>query len=228
MKKNIFIYILVAALMLLGALPSYGQNKPTVSGFVYDSGSVAIWGATVSVQGQTKGVITDENGAFTLEVDPGKDLVIEVQCLGYTSVTQGCKPGTTNLRFVLEESTEALDEAVVVGYGTVRKSDMTGSVSSVKIDKVAASQVTSFDRLLQGSAAGVQVTTGSNAPGGAVNIKIRGTSSFNGSGEPLYVVDGIILNPASQDVSNPISSSGQEAQNALTSINPNEDRKSVV
>jgi len=222
MKKNIFIYILVAALMLLGALPSYGQNKPTVSGFVYDSGSVAIWGATVSVQGQTKGVITDENGAFTLEVDPGKDLVIEVQCLGYTSVTQGCKPGTTNLRFVLEESTEALDEAVVVGYGTVRKSDMTGSVSSVKIDKVAASQVTSFDRLLQGSAAGVQVTTGSNAPGGAVNIKIRGTSSFNGSGEPLYVVDGIILNPASQDVSNPISSSGQEAQNALTSINPND------
>lgn len=221
MKKNIFMSI-VAALMILGVMPSFAQNRQTVSGIVLDEESIAIWGATVSVQGQTNGVVTDQNGAFTLNVDSGKSVSVEVQCLGYTTVVIECRPGTSGLKVVLEESNEALDEAVVVGYGTVRKSDMTGSVSSVKIDKVAASQVTSFDRLLQGSAAGVQVTTGSNAPGGAVNIKIRGTSSFNGSSEPLYVVDGIILNPASQDVSNPISSSGQEAQNALTSINPND------
>ena len=221
MKKNIFMQI-AAVLLFLSVLPSFAQNKQTVSGVVLDEEAIAVWGATVSVQGQTNGVITDQNGAFSLEVEPGRTVAVEVQCLGYSTVVIDCKPGTSGLRIILEESTEALDEAVVVGYGTVRKSDMTGSVSSVKIDKVAASQVTSFDRLLQGSAAGVQVTTGSNAPGGAVNIKIRGTSSFNGSSEPLYVVDGIILNPASQDVSNPISSSGQEAQNALTSINPND------
>lgn len=221
MKKNIFLQI-VAALMFLSVLPSFAQNKQTVSGIVLDEEAIAVWGATVSVAGQTNGVVTDQNGAFSLSVPSGKTITLEIQCLGYATVSLDCQPGTSGLEIILEESTEGLDEAVVVGYGSVRKSDMTGSVTSVKIDKTAASQVTSFDRLLQGSAAGVQVTTGSSAPGGAVNIKIRGTSSFNGSSEPLYVVDGIILNPASQDVSNPISSSGQESQNALTSINPND------
>lgn len=223
MKKHIFIEtVVMLTLMLLSALPLSGQNAKTVSGIVLDEESAAIWGATVAIQGQNNGVITDQDGHFSLSIGDVKSATLEIQCLGYETVVRNFKAGESNVKIVLFDSTESLDEAVVVGYGTVRKSDMTGSVSSVKIDKVAATQVTSFDHLLQGRAAGVQVTTGSNAPGGAVNVKIRGTSSFNGSSEPLYVVDGIILNPASQDVSNPISSTGQEAQNALTSINPND------
>jgi len=222
MKKNIFIEIAaMAALVIFSMLPAFAQNKLTVSGRVVDEASAAVWGATVSIQGQNNGTVTDKDGSFSLKVDAGT-VKLEIQCLGYETLVLDCKAGQSNIKAVLSETTEGLNEAVVVGYGTVRKSDMTGSVSSVKIDKIAATQVTSFDHLLQGRAAGVQVTTGSNAPGGAVNVKIRGTSTFNGTSEPLYVVDGIILNPASQDVSNPISSTGQESQNALTSINPND------
>ena len=177
-------------------------------------------GANVSVKGTKNGANTDSNGKVTLANVPANSTLV-ISYMGYKTQEISVSVGTS-FEVVLEEDTNMLDELVVIGYGTVKKSDMTGSVSSVKIDQVQASQSATFDKLLQGRAAGVQVTSASGAPGGAVNIKIRGTSSFNGSSEPLYVVDGIILNPASQDVSNPIGSTGQEAQNALTSINPND------
>ena len=223
MKNNIFIKTICLILFLaMTALPSSAQGRHSISGKVVDGSSAPVWGATVSVKGTTTGAITGQDGSFTLDTGREGNVEIEVQCLGYNSVSQTVASGTKGLVFVVEESTEFLEDAVVIGYGTVRKSDMTGSVSSVKIDEVQAAQAVSFDKLLQGRAAGVQVTTGSAAPGGAVSIKIRGTSTFNGTSEPLYVVDGIILNPASQDVSNPIGSTGQESQNALTSINPND------
>lgn len=223
MKNKLFIKtICLIQLLLLAAGSVFAQSKTSVAGKVVDDSSAPVWGATVSVKGTTNGVITGQDGTFVLNLGSENSVEIEIQCLGYSTVTRTVKGGQAGLVIEISESNEMLDDAVVIGYGTVRKSDMTGSVSSVKIDEVQASQAVSFDKLLQGRAAGVQVTTGSNAPGGAVNIKIRGTSSFNGSSEPLYVVDGIILNPASQDVHNPISSSGQEAQNALTSINPND------
>lgn len=198
------------------------QVRQTISGTVVDSDNVPIWGATVSIKGSRNGVSTGQDGRYTLTFQYEKGTVLEVQCLGYETVTRSVDEKTAVVNVKLDVSSEFLEDAVVIGYGTVRKSDLTGSVSTVKIDDVEAGQVTSFDKLLQGRAAGVQVTTGNNAPGGAINIKIRGTSSFNSSSEPLYVVDGIVLNPASQDVSNPISSTGQEGQNALTSTNPND------
>lgn len=223
MKNNLAIKALcLIQLFLLMALGANAQSPSTISGKVVDDQSKAVWGATVLVKGTTNGVVTGQDGSFTLNVGASKSVEIEIQCLGFETTSQMVQAGTSGLVITISESDEFLDSSVVIGYGTVRKSDMTGSVSSVKIDEVLASQATSFDRLLQGRAAGVQVTTGTNAPGGAVSIKIRGTSSFNGTSEPLFVVDGIILNPASQDVSNPISSSGQESQNALTSINPND------
>lgn len=222
MKNKIFIKaVCLLQLLLMVAASAFAQNS-AVSGKVVDQNSAPIWGATVSVKGTTNGVTTGQDGTFSLNLGSAKNAEVEVQCLGYTTATKAVQGGQKGLVIMISESNEMIEDAVVIGYGTVRKSDMTGSVSSVKIDGVQASQALSFDKLLQGRAAGVQVTTGSNAPGGAVSIKIRGTSSFNGSSEPLYVVDGIILNPASQDVANPISSSGQEAQNALTSINPND------
>ncbi|MGN1232152.1 MAG: SusC/RagA family TonB-linked outer membrane protein [Candidatus Cryptobacteroides sp.] len=218
--QRIYTALAVMILFPLTALAQESQRK--VTGTVKDADNIPIYGATVSIQGTRTGATTDADGKYSLSVPSGKATVLEFQCLGYETTTRTVSSSLAIVDVVLEESTEFLEDAVVIGYGTVKKSDMTGSVSTVKIDKVEAGQVATFDRLLQGKAAGVQVTTGSAAPGGAINIKIRGTSSFNGSSEPLYVVDGIILNPASQDVSNPISSTGQESQNALTSISPND------
>jgi TonB-linked SusC/RagA family outer membrane protein len=114
----------------------------------------------------------------------------------------------------------------------MRRSDLTGSVATVKVDEQQASQINTVDKLLQGRAAGVYVNSGSAAPGGAVNVRIRGASSFSGGSEPLYVVDGVIINTASQDVDNSLragtnpGNSSQEAQNGLTAINP-QDIESV-
>ena len=120
----------------------------------------------------------------------------------------------------------SLSDVIVVGYGTVRKKDITGSVSSVKFNEKEAAQISSVDKLLQGRAPGVYVNTGSAAPGGAINVRIRGTSSLSGGNEPLYVVDGVIVNTATQDVDNSLKAgtnpgnSYQEAQNGLSAINP--------
>jgi TonB-linked SusC/RagA family outer membrane protein len=134
--------------------------------------------------------------------------------------------GKTTFNIMMEEETVGIEEVVAVGYGTMRKSDLTGSITTVKVNEQQASQITTVDKFLQGRAAGVYVNSGSAAPGGAVNVRIRGASSFSGGNEPLYVVDGVIINTASQDVDNSLragtnpGNSSQEAQNGLTSINP--------
>ena len=188
-----------------------------IEGVVKDNTGETVIGASVLIKGTTTGVTTDLDGKFVLNVPKGATL--QISYMGYKTQEIPINSRTV-INIVLETDEELLDEVVVVGYGTLRKSDLTGSVSSVKINKREAAQVASLDKLLQGHVAGVQVTTGNAAPGGAVNVKIRGTSSFNGTGEPLYVVDGIILNPSTQDVENPLGSTGQESQNALASINP--------
>lgn len=215
MKYRRFIVCFAALLVFAAGL--FAQT--TVGGRISDKNGESIIGATVLVKGTTTGASTDADGRYRLVIPAGATKILRISYLGYKTceIEVGDR---TRIDIELESNDIELEEVVVVGYGTLRKSDVTGAVTSVKIDKNQASQVTSFDKLLQGHAAGVQVTTGTAAPGGAVSVKIRGTSSFNGTGEPLYVVDGIILNPSSQDVKNPLGSTGQEAQNALASINP--------
>lgn len=214
MKTTRYIIILAACL----AYTTQVWAQRIVTGSVTDQDNRPIIGVTVVVKGTPFGTTTNPEGKYSINIPKNASDILVFTYLGYETLERQA-PGTT-LDVKMQESSEAIDEVVVVGYGAVRKSDLTGSVASVKVDQIEASQVTSFDKLLQGKAAGVQVVTGSSAPGGSVSITIRGTSSFNGTGEPLYVVDGIILNPSSQDVANPISSTGQEKQNALTSINP--------
>lgn len=216
MKHIKHIVCLVFALLLTADLFA----QVSVSGRITDSDGQAIVGATVLVKGTTTGTSSDADGRYKLTIPSSvSDKTLQFSYIGYK--TQEIAVGSKTRIDVRLESEEAqIDEVVVVGYGTLRKSDVTGAVSSVKINNREAAQVGSFDKLLQGHVAGVQVTTGNAAPGGAVSVKIRGTSSFNGTGEPLYVVDGIILNPSSQDVENPLGSTGQESQNALASISP--------
>ena len=121
-----------------------------------------------------------------------------------------------------EQDLQELEEVVVVGYGTVRKSDLTGAVSSVELSENEAREFATVDQILQGRAAGVQVTQNSGSPGSGISVRIRGTNSLRGNNEPLYVVDGVIISSAGEDV-NPaggIGNSGQEVQNGLNGLNP--------
>ena len=204
--------------------PSYLPVEEKVTGRVTDENAQPLQGANVTIVGKTGGVTTDANGRFEIMV-PNLKVTLAISYVGYAKQEIALN-GRTIIDVSLKSEASALNDLVVVGYGTVRKKDITGSVSSVKFDEKEAAQITSVDKLLQGRAAGVEVNTGSAAPGGAINVRIRGLSSISGGTEPLYVVDGVIVNTATQDNTNALKvgtnpgNSYQEAQNGLTAINP--------
>lgn len=195
-----------------------------VEGTVLDETKQPVIGATVQVKGTSNGTITDLNGKFSLKVDRVKEDVLVVSYIGYKNKVVPLK-GRTIVTIELEPEITELDEVIVVGYGSMRKSDVTGSVTSVKTSDEEAARATSFDKMLQGKAAGVMVSTGSAAPGGSVNVRIRGTSSLRGNNSPLYVIDGNIISDLG-DTTDPMSSgtgggnSRADAQNPLASISP--------
>ena len=176
------------ALLLLFSLLSTAlsaQNKK-ISGKVIDEKHQPVLGASVVVKGTTKGTTTDFDGNFTIEV-PAK-ATLSVSFIGYH--TQNVAVGNQNqLTIVLKEEQEQLDEVVVVGYGTVRKKDLTGAVSSVSNKALKEKPIANAGEALQGRAAGVQVTS-AGKPGDNVSFRIRGISTINNS-EPLLVIDGV-------------------------------------
>jgi TonB-linked SusC/RagA family outer membrane protein len=200
------------------------QQKKTITGKVTDSSGVPMPGVTVVVKGTTSGTVSDSQGNFSLAI-PSDAKTLQFSFVGMKAREEAIS-GKSIFNIIMEEETVGIEEVVAVGYGTMRRSDLTGSVASVKVDEQQASQINTVDKLLQGRAAGVYVNSGSAAPGGAVNVRIRGASSLSGGNEPLYVVDGVIINTASQDVDNSLragtnpGNSSQEAQNGLTAINP--------
>ncbi|MDE5727081.1 MAG: TonB-dependent receptor [Duncaniella sp.] len=175
-------------MVLCVGLPAYAQNI-TVSGVVEDNSGEPLIGATVMVLGSADGVATDIDGNFTIKnVSPKATL--QVSYIGCK--TQEVKVnGQTNIRVVLLEDSETLEEVVVIGYGGTRaRRDLTGSVGSVSGMKLAAVPVTSAAVALQGKVAGVQVTTVDGQPGADINIRVRGATSVTQSNDPLYIVDG--------------------------------------
>lgn len=184
------------------------QGRYEVKGTVADQSGPVI-GATVAEQGTTNGTVTGLDGDYSLQVSSA-DAIIEVSCIGYATVTYKASEMPSNI--VLAEDAEFLDEVVVIGYGTVKKSDLTGSVSSVKADQLNKGIATSPTDLLQGKSAGVVITSGDGAPGSASTIRIRGGSSLNASNDPLIIIDGL-----------PVSNDGiSGTSNALASINPSD------
>ena len=146
-------------------------------------------GASVVVKGTTRGVSTDFDGNYTIEAGP--DDILQFSYIGYT--TKEVKVGSqTQINVVLEAGNE-LDEVVVIGYGTTTKSDLTGSVSTVSSEEITQIPSSRVDQVLQGRAAGVQVTQTSGAPGAGTVIRVRGGNSITGSNEPLWVIDGIVV-----------------------------------
>ncbi len=166
----------------------------SISGTVSDEKGEGLPGATVLIKGTTSGVSTDVNGAFTLRVpETGKTLVISSVGMQSTEVEIGTK---TTFAIALKADVKSLEEVVVVGYGTVRKSDITGSVASVQPRELTQVATPNVTQALQGRVAGVDVSQNSGEPGGATRIRIRGVGSLNNS-DPLYVVDGFQTNDIS-------------------------------
>lgn len=173
-------------LFALGTVVAWSQQ--TITGTVSDTeGPLA--GASVVVKGTTNGVSTDFDGNFTIQASP--DDVLLFTYIGYTP--QEITVGNQTQIIVTLEAGNKLDEVVVIGYGTQRKSDLTGSVASVSSEEITQIPTSRVDQVLQGRAAGVQVTQGSGAPGAGTTIRIRGGNSITGSNEPLFVIDGIVV-----------------------------------
>ena len=211
------VFVLVA-LILMQAFSLTAQNR-AISGKVTDENGDAVAGATVVIPGTSTGTVSGDKGEFRLNISPQTKTFV-VSFLGYTprTVTIGNK---TRFEIVLESSSNVMDSVVVVGYGTMRKSDLTGAVSSIKPNEIEAASSASLQSLLQGRVAGVQVTAGDAAPGAAVNIKIRGTGSLTGNSSPLYVVDGVIMNNEDTPTGGQGNSNADRAgQNGLTGISP--------
>lgn len=173
-------------MLFVAGFSALGQS--IVTGTVVDTKGQPIVGAGVVVIGTMKGTITDENGAWTLSgVKDDADLSFDF--LGYQT-QKVSRNGRSNIDVVLQDDTEFLDEVVVIGYGQSKKSDLTGSVASVKPEVLNDVPSNSIDGLLQGRVAGVQVINASQDPGATSTIRIRGNSSLNGSNSPLVVIDG--------------------------------------
>ena len=179
---------LLTAVLLCFVLSATAQVS--VTGIVQDKSGEPLIGATVQEKGNTaNGTATGIDGDFSLKVKSAKATLL-VSYVGMKS-QEVALDGRTEVTIVLQDDTELLEEVVVVGYGTQRKSDITGSVARISEEQMKQSIVTNADQMLQGKVAGVQVTQNSGAPGGATSVRIRGASSLNSSNEPLYVIDGV-------------------------------------
>ena len=176
--------------VLLGWLLPEAMAQQQVSGTVTDAETgETLPGVNVVIQGTRTGTITDLDGNYRLEV-PTSDAVLEFRFIGF--LPKEVRVGNSStINVSLESDVKQLDEVIVVGYGTQKKSDLTGAVSSVSGDRLRNTVTANVDQALQGRVPGVQVTQNSGRPGSAVSIRVRGTSSITGSNEPLYVIDGV-------------------------------------
>ena len=210
--------LLFLSIALFISTISFAQQ--TVTGTVSDESGETIPGATILEINTSNGVVTDIDGNFSISVT-NSDAILRVSFLGFESqeIIVGAR---SVVDIILAQDLQELEEVVVVGYGTVRKSDLTGAVSSVELSENEAREFSTVDQILQGRAAGVQVTQNAGSPGSGISVRIRGTNSLRGNNEPLYVVDGVIISSAGEDV-NPaggVGNSGQEVQNGLNGLNP--------
>jgi TonB-linked SusC/RagA family outer membrane protein len=214
MNKIFFLFVFLPMMV-------FSQSK-TITGSVTDDGGLPIPGATILVKNSKNlGATTDFDGNFNITIPSNQTKILVFSYLGYTTQEVNVS-NTTNVNLIMIPDQTQLDEVVVIGYGTVLKKDVTGSLVTVKVKDNVANQSGTIDQLLQGRAAGVQVTQNAGAPGSGISVKIRGTNSLRGNNEPLYVIDGVIISSAGEDViaAGGVGNSGQEAQNGLNGINP--------
>lgn len=192
-------------LMLVFSVAVNAQNS--VSGIVSDSGG-PIPGVNIVVKGTNITTVSNFDGTYTLKSVPANGTLV-FSFIGY-KIKEEAVGGKTKIDAVLEEDVSSLKEVVVIGYGTTKRGDLTGAVSTISSAAVTQSVATTIDQVLQGRAAGVQIQQNSGTPGGSSSVRIRGISSITGSNEPIYVVDGVIID----------GNSGSLNANPLAGINP--------
>lgn len=171
-------------------LPAKAQDKIKLAGIVTDTKNEPIIGAGVKVKGSSEAVVTDENGKFSLSAAKGAVLIISY--IGFTS-KEVVISSEKAMKIALEESNVLMNEVVVVGYGTVRKRDLTGSVATLKSEDFNVGVMTSPTQLMQGRVAGVNITSNGGEPGAGMTVRVRGSNSIRSGQDPLYVVDGVPL-----------------------------------
>lgn len=205
-KRLLFVF---AMAMLAFVMPALAQDK-VVTGKVTDSkDGTPLIGASVLVKGTTIGMSTDATGSFSFKV-PASATTLVISSVSYTAKEVAI--GTGNLSVQLDQANAALNEVVVIGYGSARKKDLTGSVVSISAKEFNKGAITTPEQLISGKAAGVQITSNGGAPGAGSTIRIRGGASLNASNDPLIVIDGV-----------PLSNNGISGQaNPLSLINPND------
>ncbi|CAH1001846.1 TonB-dependent receptor P3 [Neolewinella maritima] len=183
--------LLTCVLLLASSLTAVaiGPAVLDVSGRVTDTGGEPLIGVTVRVKSTTAGTVTDLDGLYALSVDATDTLLFSYTGFATQEVAVS---GRSSIDVVLEADAATLDEVVVVGYGTVKKSDLTGAVSSVKSEEITAYPTASAEQALQGRAAGVQITANNGAPGAGFRVRVRGGTSINASSDPIFVVDGFV------------------------------------
>ena len=182
-------YKLITLLLLICSIPLHAQKAVTITGTVSDEKNVPLIGSTVMVKGSSNGVIADIDGKYSLTAKEGD--VLQALFTGF--VTEEVTVGKNHtINFVLREDRQLLDEVVVIGYGAAKKSDLTGSVTSVKMNDLKDVPAYSVDNAMQGRVAGAEIMSTTGEPGATTTIRIRGTRSVEASNEPLIVVDGVV------------------------------------
>ncbi len=216
---------MILSLMLV-CVTTFAQGQHIVKGKITDSKGDPVIGASITLEGSTTvGSISGLTGEYEIIV-PNPNSSIKFSCLGFTDLVEEIK-GRAIVNVVLDEDQQLLEEVVVVGYGAMRRSDLTGSLTSVVIDEKDASRNTTLDQLMEGKAAGMQLISESSAPDAGFNIRIRGLGSFSTSTEPLYVVDGIIIGGESEAIDMTMAQDKNTANtetstNGLAGLNPSD------
>lgn len=214
MSKKFTPLLTLCLLLMVGLV--HAQGRISVSGTVVDNAGEPLIGATVIEKGTQNAVLTDLDGKFSIKVASGETM-LQIRFLGYRNLeVRADQIGTAKL--VMENDALALDAAVVIGYGSVRKKDATGSVAVMKVDDINKGVTVTPSDLLKGKMAGVLVTSNSGAPGAGSQIRIRGGSSLKASNDPLIVIDGVPLdNSGIAGIGDP-----------LSAINPNDIESMTV
>ena len=205
---NKFHSMITVLMLVISTLSAAAQDAYVVKGVIQDQIGPVI-GATVMEQGTTNGASTGLDGDYTIAVS-GPDAMLEFSCIGYK--TQIFKASEVPATVMLEEDTFFLDDVVVIGYGTVKKEDMTGSIVAIKTEELNRGAVVSTQDMLKGKVPGLQIIPGDGGPGSGSTIRIRGAASLNASNDPLIVIDGV---PIAAD-------GGAGMANPLETINPND------
>jgi TonB-dependent SusC/RagA subfamily outer membrane receptor len=202
-------FIILSLLFFMLPLIAMAQNV-TITGIVKNKTGEALPGVSVVIKNTKIGTNTDFDGRYIIKNVPSNSEIV-FSMLSYKTQAISVK-NKTSIDVVLIDETQLLDEVVVVGYGTMKRSDLTGSVVSIGSKSIESSVASTIDQVLQGRVAGLQMTQNSGVPGAGTSVQIRGISSLNGTNEPIYVIDGVIIS----------GETGSNTTNVLANINPND------